>query len=869
MKAPFPLKILRVLGRLLVRGPHAEFVLGDLDEAFAREQIARGWAPASAGYLRVVVHSFLRHGTGTVLAGLSGDVRLALRQFRRQPRVYLTATAVLAVGLGVAGFAWGVDYGQYGRGLPIPEAGRVMELRLVDAESREVVSGLSLEDASALQVAHPEIESVVLWASLSVNLNDEAGPPERTSALRVSPSLLTLIRARPALGRIFDEDDTRAGAPATALLSHRLWSERFAASPTALGQTIRVDDMPHTIVGVLPEGTRFLGNDDLWLPYQTPEAGAHDRGYQAIGVIAAGATPESVQRVLTNWATGLAASGDPDWLGLDIHLARFGSFAETVNTSLTRRVLRVSGVLLLVMALANVANLFLVRSESRARELSVRRALGAGRLRVMRQLAAEAAIPCAIGLLGALWLAAAGLGWYADAAFIYSRSPGPIWVEYGLGLPHALLLSSLAVASTVVVAVLGGLFQLGRESGDRLRSRSISQKTALMGRALMGLQVAVGGTLLVLASVLLRSGINLRTADWGFETESVLTGEVALTGVEYESADDRVAFFRRLEGELTAIPGVQSATLATLLPMIRFRGMASIEIEGREFVDPESLPRHYADFVTPGFFRTFERPPLQGRSILESDVAGSQAVALVNQDFARRYFPDGALGRRVRIWADGEPGPWREVVGVAPHLWMDTDVNAHPEGLYAPLSQSSPRWTQFAIRVQGDPGDFVGPMREAVARVDPDLPVIDLRTMPELIRDRTRLYRFQSLPYVLIGLAAMLISIIGLYALVSFMAAQRLPEFGVRAALGASRNELILRAVSSAFLPVGLGLIGALVGGLWLVRGFDRMVFGSDPWDPLAISACFLLLIISAFASSILPASKASRVDVRSVLLGE
>ena len=381
------------------------------------------------------------------------------------------------------------------------------------------------------------------------------------------------------------------------------------------------------------------------------------------------------------------------------------------------------------------------------------------------------------------------------------------------------------------------------------------------------MQVGVGGTLLLLAFTLLHSSWNLRTIDWGFTTETVLTGEVVLEGAEYDTPDERAAMFAVLEQELSAIPGVESATLATLLPMIRYRGSRPIEVEGWEYDDPRSLPRHYADFVTPSFFETFQKPLLSGRGFTTADGADSEPVAIVNEDFARRFYgQESPLGKVLRVWEGDGPGPWRTVVGVAPHLWMDTDVNERPEGVYLPLAQTDPTWVQFAIRVREDPSSYAMPLRAAIETIDPDLPVIDLRTMPELIRSRTRLYRFQSPPLIAVGLSALILAIVGLYAVASYLASLRTAELGIRAALGARRFELMRRAASAVLLPTAIGALGALGGGLALVQDFDRMIFNSDPWNPVTLTVALGALVLACIVSSLLPAIAASRIDLVRVL---
>jgi putative ABC transport system permease protein len=330
---------------------------------------------------------------------------------------------------------------------------------------------------------------------------------------------------------------------------------------------------------------------------------------------------------------------------------------------------------------------------------------------------------------------------------------------------------------------------------------------------------------------------------------------------------ERRAFLRALEERLAARPGVESVTLATQLPMIRYRGSRHVEIEGMQVEGRGDVPEHYADFVTPGFFSTFQSPVLHGRGFTDADDETAEPVALVNEPFARRYFGrEVPIGRRIRIWSGSEPGPWRTVIGIAPHLWMDTDVNRSPEGVYVPMGQAPQAWAQIALRVSGDPASYAPVLREVVARIDPDIPVLDAQTMSELIRIRTRFYRFQSPPFIAVGLAALLLAMVGLYGVVSYLASLRRAEFGIRAVVGARRPELVRRSVGSVLPSTVVGAGIGLGSGLLLVRGFERWLFLVEPWNPWVVAATLSILGLFTALAALGPALRASRVDPIHVL---
>lgn len=865
MSRPKPPGWAEALAETLVRGRDREFVLGDLGEMYARRAGERGTLVATAAYAGWAVRSALQTLRTEAFTGVGGDVRHAWRQLRKTPRVHLTGALVLAVGLGGATFSWGVHYGRTLRPLPVAHADRLFEIALFERGRGSALDGLSIQDAALVSDAVPGIESIGLWGNGQVRLNDDVAPPDRLSAVRVSPDMFELLGLRPALGRLFHVSETEQGSPGVVVLSHDLWTGRYGADPEILGRTVRIDGEPTVVIGVLRPGDRFLGADPLWLPI-----GPHDDPAVRTWVAMARADPGVSRTELTPRlrAVSVRLPRDPGQEGeLELGAVRVGYSLRGPNTDVGTRVMSGAGILLFAMALANVANLFLVRARTRARELAVRRAVGAGPLQALRQLAVEAALPALLGLAGGALIAGSGLAWYGSASLVYTGGvPAPISVHYGLEAPHFAVLAAGAFSSTVFVSLVGGAWELRRDGYAALRATGAGRSTFGAGKALLAIEVAVGGTLLLLASLLLRSAWNLRSVDYGFAIDNVVTGSVELGASRATDAQLR-AFFRALEERLAARPGVESATLATQLPMIRYRGSRRVEIEGMQAERPGDVPEHYSDFVTPGFFSTFGRPVVEGRAFTHADDETSEPVAILNEPFARRYFGrEVPIGRRIRIWSGPEPGPWRSVVGIAPHLWMDTDVNRSPEGVYVPMAQAPQTWAQIALRVRGDPAAYAPVLREVVAGLVPDLPVLDVQTMSDLIRMRTRFYRFQSPPFIAVGVAALVLAMVGLFGVVSYLASLRRAEFGIRAVVGAGRPELVWRSVGSVLVPTSVGAAIGLGAGLFLVRGFERWLFLLEPWDPWVMAATLSGLGIATLLSALGPALRASRVDPVRVL---
>lgn len=853
-----------------VRDDDREFVLGDLEQMYTTHRASHSLAVATLRYLGWVLRSGSSSARRRSLGWLTRDAQQALRQFRRAPRVHIGAAVVLSAGLGVATFAWGIYYAEQLRPLQVDGGERMAEIGLLNRETGQVRPALAIRDIERLRPRTDLFDAAVLTGASSVQLGDRAGPPIRTEALFVSPAMFDLLEVTPALGRTLVPGDAGAGAAAVAVLSYDFWHERYAGAPDVVGRSIRIGGEPTVIVGVLPEAARYLGADPLWLPIRR-DSDVDALDWTGVVRLTAGVEPERVRQALDGLSRGVAAEF-PELRGsLEYALLPFGYGLRGPHMSTYTRVLAWVGILLYLMAVSNVANLFLVRARARSRELAVRRALGAGTAGILRQLGVEAAGPAILGLVGGAVLAGLGLRWYQGAATVYGGgTPGPIWVHYGIERPHIWVLAAGAIASTVLVSLSAGAWELGRSDAGVLRAKRSAGGDFRLGKGLLAVEVAAGGTLILLATLLLQGAWNLRTVDYGFETASVLTGTIELEA--YPDDESRLAFYQALEDELQATPGVQSVALATQLPMIRFRGMQRVEIEGWDWdgVDSGSLPRRYADFVSPDFFETFGRLVVDGRAFASTDGLDDEPVALVNEPFAQRHFAnESPIGKRVRVWRGSEAGPWRRIVGVAPHLWMDTDVNAFPEGIYVPMVQAPAAWTQIGVRVDGAPEDFAQTLRDVVARLDPELPVLDVQTMPELIRHRTRLYRFQNPPFIAVGLAAFFLALGGLYAVASYLASLRGVEFGVRSSLGAPRRQLAALAVRGVALPSVVGIVVGVGFGMMLVRDFDRLLFMVEPWSPLAIGLSVGVMMVGAMLSALPPALRASRVDLVSVLKAE
>jgi predicted permease len=518
----------------------------------------------------------------------------------------------------------------------------------------------------------------------------------------------------------------------------------------------------------------------------------------------------------------------------------------------------------LLIACANVANLLLARASVRTREMAVRTALGAERGVVVRQLMAEVLVLALVGGVLGFGLGLAGLEWFKGAMRV---NPPPFWIRFDLD--HRVFLCVLgatlfaSVASSLVPAlqtsrtdVVGTLKDEGR-GGSGLR----------MGRFTAGLvvaEVAISCALLVASGLMVRSVIQLRTVPMPFTTGNILTAAVNLPALEYPDTAARVRFYDALLPRLAAIPGVEAATLSDGLPAAG-NGTRVFEVEGQSYATDDDFPVAREGIVTDGYFQTFQVRVLRGRSFAASDRRESQPVAVVNDSFARRFFPDDdPIGRRIRMGVRDTTAHWLTVVGVVPDLYMEGIGNntASPVGFYIPISQSGVgNFVNAALRTQDAPASFTGEVRAAVAAIDPNLPIFRVASMDEVIQRQTFFYWIFGSLFMTLGVAALFLAAVGLYGVMSFSVSRRSHEMGVRMAMGARGRQLVRLVLRRGVIQLATGLaIGLVIAGL-ATGPLQAVLYDVQARDPLVFGVVVATLALVGIAASLVPAWRVTRVD--------
>jgi putative ABC transport system permease protein len=822
------------------------------------------------------------------------DVRHALRLMRREPAFTLTAVTTLALGIGLTTAIFSVAYGVLWRPLPYPDPDRL----IVISSAQQSATGVKAFGTWApvtyegLRQRVTMLDHLAAYSSIDAELTGR-GEPLSVPALAVSSNFFATLGVTPARGRAFL---TGAAAPdddQSAIVSDRFWRTTLEANPGIVGQTVTIDGLPRTIVGVMPPEFSFrpviarlgtLPERDIFLPNRWAADDGKSAFLVLLGRLKSGVTQARGEAELTSLvgdqsiappgpiAPAGAFVANARTIARTVGLQEYGT--ESVRPLLVILVGAVSSVLLI--ACVNVANLQMARLTARRGELSVRMALGAGRWRIVGQLVTEAIVlslaGAALGVMLARIAIAVALPLVPQALLprLGSIAIDARVMAFCLGLS---LVSTLLIGLMPALRVSGVAFGEGRalhagetrSTGDRQGER--------LRTLLVAAQIALTLVLLIGAGLLIHSFVRLTSVSPGFESSGrdgvVQTVRVTLPARMADEPERIQAFARGVLERVKFLPGVKSASLINSAPFGMMFIQSDFEIEG------QPKPTLFAGMpkIDAGYFATMGIPLLAGRDFTARDAADAPNVAIVSERIVREYFPGGAtevLGRRVRL---DERGEWVTVVGVVADIrqrGLDQDVKPM---IYTPFQQerTAPfllRFVSFVARTS-TPDSVVEGIRAEIRRVAPDLPIAGTVTMDEAVAASVAAPRFRTLLLGLFAMAATLIATCGLYGLMAYAVAQRRREIGVRMALGATRRDVLRLVLMRALRVVVAGLIVGLAGAVGITRVLQRFLFGVTPTDPLVFTLVTLLLLAVGLMAAWLPARRATRINPLSALRAE
>ena len=785
----------------------------------------------------------------------------------KRPGLSLAVIVTFGLGIGLTTTVFSLVNGALFKGLPLERADRIMALGRTDPARNEQfsnVDGYDFVDFRAQQTAFEDLGAI---GEGPINLAEEHGRPERYAAGFVTASLFDVLRARPILGRTFRAGEDQPGAEAVMIIGYEVWRDRFHSAPDVVGRTVRAHGVTRTIVGVMPEGFMFPDREQLWLPLQLDlprwERGGGPR-YIVVGRLRDGVTLEEARVQASTIATRLAQ----EYPDVDRDLgASVRTFTQIVfGGQLLGLALTMLGAVIgvLLIACANVANLLLARASMRTREVAVRTALGAGRAQVVRQLMAEVLVLAFVG--GALGFALGMLGvrWFDTVVAI---SPPPFWITFDLDYRVLLFVICATVFSGVAASLFPSIQTSRTDIVGALKDEGRGTSGLRMGRFASGLviaEVAISCALLVASGLMIRSVVQLRMVPLPFATERVFTARVALPLGEYPDTASRVRFYEELLPRLAAIPGVEAAALSDGLPAAG-NGARVFEVEGGSYATPDDFPIAREGIVTDGYFETFQARVLQGRTFSRTDRRESQPVAVVNESFVRRFFPDGdPMGRRIRMGARDTTAQWLTIVGVVPDMYMEGIGNADqsPAGFYIPISQSGVgNAVNIALRMRGAPLTVTPAVQAAVTSLDPELPIYRVASMVRVIEEQTWFYRIFGTLFMAFGFAALFLAAVGLYGVMSFSVTRRSHEMGVRLALGARGEQLVWLVLKRGVVQLAIGLVIGLGLAALATGPLQFILYDVQARDPAVFGVVAAALALIGLAASFIPARRVTRVD--------
>ncbi len=795
---------------------------------------------------------------------LRQDLTFALRSFGRQPGFTAVVLMTLALGIGATTAMFTVVNAVLLKPLPLKEPDRLTLVRIVGKQGG--LFPLPDADFLAWRGNHPAFERVAVFANSSFSLTG-SGTPDVLRGAFVSGDFFSTIGVGPALGRLLQAQDEAPGAPPVVVLNHRFWTQRFGANPNVLGTTIRLNDVPCTIVGVAARGVVFpRSNLDLWRNRVFPTPPRRGPFYlTGVARLAPGGTTSSAAANMDIVASQLKQQygGPPDWA---FHIVPL--LDAVVGDARTPLYLLLAAVgFLLLIALANVANLMLARATGRQRELAVRAAIGAGVGRLTRQLLTEASLlgvlGGALGVLIAIGLTALlhSVGTTEIPRLEDVRLDGRVLAfAVGISFAGALLFgtgAALFAARTDLVATLAG----GNRSGMSPARRRVQ-------RALVAAEIALALVLSIGAALFVRSLIRLQSVDMGFDPNGLLTFQISLPDKRYKDAAASRQFYDRLLERVQALPGVRSAALAVSLPPDQLTVTDNFTVEGAATAPGQSAPTAPMVIASDAYFRTMGIPLIDGRLFDERDRPDTEGSVIISRSLAERYYPGGrAVGRKFRTGGPERPNnAWMRVVGVVGDVKYEGLAEDAAPAYYLPFRQQPWSDEYVVVRASVPPASLAGAVRDAVWSIDRDLPLERLRTMDQLVAQASAEPRFRTAILGGFGVIGLALALIGVYGLMSYAVTQRTHEMGVRSALGARRRDLVALVLKDAAVLAGIGIAAGLAGSFAVTRVSSTLLYGVSATDPLTFAATALLLAAAALLASWIPARRASRVNPTTAL---
>jgi putative ABC transport system permease protein len=811
------------------------------------------------------------HRRSEYMGDLRQDIIYAVRKLRSAPAFTLTVILTLALGIGANTAIFSVVDGVLLRPLPFQQPDRVMRFRFIYDGANDAGSPPELQD---YRTRNRTMQNLAMYIGEAVNLVRDGVDPEQLVGVRVSANWFNILGVTPQLGRSFAEGEDREGAPKVAMLSDAVWRRDFSADRGIVGRPIRLNGEQVTVIGVVAPGRGYPFSAEVWLPLvftaeQLSDGHRGARYTNMIGRLKDGVSREQAERDLSQIGASIARAFPENYKTLALQPVPLQS---AIVGDLQRPLLVIMGAVafVLLIACANVANLFLVRASGRESEMAVRTALGAGRSRLVRQLVTESVLLSLLGGIAGLVLASWGMK-------VLLRLAPP-------NLPRVseATIDATALVITLVVALVTGLvfgllpaLQIGGDVASALRAGSRGTRTRhaatrTRGGIVIG-EVALAVMLLVGAGLLLRSFQQLLAVDPGFQSENVLSFRVNLPDRTYESDTAQRNFVNALDERLHALPGVRQAAMASILPLDGSDMTLSFTVRGRPPTAKNDEPATQVVATTPEFFSTLGIPVIRGRIYTRDAQPGTAKEVVVSRQFVRQFFPnEEPLGQYINLgWTNNGDRRGGTIVGVVGDVKQGALDRETPALLYLAYAQAPLQNLRVVIRTAVPPASLTKSVHAAVREIDRELPVFAVRPLREYITTSVGPQRFYATIVGVFALVALALAAVGLYGVIAYAVSQRTHELGVRVALGATGQRIAGMVVSQGLALTLGGVVLGVAAALVVTRVLQTLLFGVSAIDPLTFGGVLALLLAVAAVASYVPARRAARVDPLIAMRGD
>jgi putative ABC transport system permease protein len=811
------------------------------------------------------------------------DLRFAIRLIAKERWFSGVAIFALALGIGLNATVFTLVNAVLIRGLPFRNSQDLYMLSWQAKRQGDFGPGrinLSYPELKEWREQTRAFSGLGAWTGQNMNISDDRGLPEQARGAYLTANTFSVLGQQPLLGRDFGPQDERRGTDLAVIVGYRIWRNRYAGDPNVVGKLTRINGQPAVIVGVMPEGMQFPQNNDIWAVFVPTEQQERrtSRFLNVFGRVRPGISRSEAQTELNTIGARLTGSSPKDYE--EIAGATLQTFNERFNGGPIRAIfLSMMGAVafVLLIACANVANLQLSRSAARAREIAVRIAMGASRWRVVRQLLIESMLLGIIGGLLGLGMAAFGVRAF-DAAV--ADTGKPYWIVFSMDYTVFAFLAAVCVLTGVLFGIAPALHVSRTNVSGVLkeggRGNAGGARTRWLTGTMVVVEVALTLVLLVGAGLMVRSFLNLYRMDLGIKTDRLMTMMLQLSGKKYEAPDARRNFFERLQPRLAEIPGTEAVAITTGVPPFG-SGTRRLELDGRPAPKFDDAPQVGAVTISPSFFDAAGVSVIRGRALTDADGAAGAENVVINERMAAQHFKgEDPLGRRIRFMQPppspgqqpaeqpaAKPPVWRTIVGIIPTIRHGSPQDAEPPSVvYSAYRQEPPVFAFVMVRSALPPSSVMDSVRQAVSAVDPDQPVFNLRTMDQMLQQSMWPYRVFGSLFAIFASIGLLLSAVGLYAVVAYSVTQRTQEIGVRMALGAQGNQVTWMILRRGLIQLSLGLAIGLAGGYFAGRALpSQILVQTTPTDPVTFAAIAAILTVVAITACIVPARRAMRVD--------